>query len=97
MVEMGGEVVDHVHLHPRAAVPLAHEAALHRDDLPGWVVGDLLFLVPGRGLGPLPGRLEAPLGGQVQDVRLLGGEGLGAHRADDGGHGDCLHQDAEED
>ena len=97
MVEMGGEVVDHVHLHPRAAVPLAHEAALHRDDLPGGVVGDLLLLVPGRGLGPLPGRLEAPLGGQVQDVRLLGGEGLGAHRADDGGHDDCLHQDAEED
>ena len=97
MVEMGGEVVDHVHLHPRAAVPLAHEAALHRDDLPGGVVGDLLLLVPGRGLGPLPGRLEAPLGGQVQDVRLLGGEGLGAHRADDGGHGDCLHQVAEED
>ena len=97
MCEMGGEVVDHVHLHPGAAVPLAHGAALHRDNLPGGVVGSLLFLVPGRGLGPLPGRLEAPLGGQVQDERLLGGEGLGADRADDGGHGDCLHQDAEED
>ena len=96
---MGGEVVEHVHLHPRPAVPLAHEAALHGDDLPGGVVGELghLLPVPGRGLGPLPRRPVATLGDQVEDERLLGIEGQGADGADHGGHGDCHQQDAAED
>ena len=97
MVKMGGEVVDHVHLHSWPTVSLAHETSLDRNNLPGGVVRDLLLLVPCRGLGPLSGSLEALLGGEMQDERLLGGEGLGADRADDGVHGDCLHQDAEED
>ena len=97
MVEMGGEVVDHVHLHSWPTVSLTHKTSLDRNNLPGGVVRDLLLLVPGRGLGSLPGSLEALLGGEVQDERLLGGEGLGADRADDGVHGDCLQRDTEED
>ena len=99
MGDMGGQVVKHVHLHPGAAESLAHEAALDRDDLPGgvvWILGHLLP-APARGLGSLPCRPEAALRDQVEDERLLGGEGLGADGADDGGHGDLCNQDAEED
>ena len=63
MVEMGGEVVDHVHLHSWPTVPLAHKASLNRNNLSGGVVRDLLLLVPCRGLGSLSGSLEALLGG----------------------------------
>ena len=99
MGDMRGQVVKHVHLHPGAAESLAHEAALDRDDLPGgvlWILGHLLP-APGRGLGSLPCRPEAALRDQVEDERLLGGEGLGTDGADDGGHGDLRDQDAEED
>ena len=92
-------MIEHVHLHPCAAVSPAHEATLDRDNLSGRVVGVLgaILPAPSRGLGSLPRSPEAALRDQVEDERLLGGEGLGADGADDGSHGDLRDQDAEED
>ena len=102
VVDLGdvwGQVIQHVHLHPCSAVSPAHQTTLDRDNLPCrvvWILGDLLP-APSRGLGSLPRSPEAALRDQVEDERLLGGEGLGADGADDGSHGDLRDQDAEED
>ena len=102
VVDLGdvrGQVVKHVHLHPCSAGSPAHQTTLDRDDLSGGVVGilDDIIPAPSRGLGSLPRSPEAALRDQVEDERLLGGEGLGADGADDGSHGDLRDQDAEED
>ena len=92
-------MVEHVHLHPGSAVSPTHQTTLDRDNLPCGVVGvlDDLLPAPSRRLGSLPRSPEAALRDQVEDERLLGGEGLGADGADDGSHGDLRDQDAEED
>ena len=97
--DVRGQVVEHVHLHPGSAVSPTHQTPLNRNNLSGGIVGILgdILPAPSRGLGSLPRSPEAALRDQVEDERLLGGEGLGADGADDGSHGDLRDQDAEED
>ena len=89
-VEVGGEVGEHVHLHPGPAEPPAHLAAL-----------DWVEVVPGRILEffllvPRPRGSDARFGDQMSDKAPLGGECAGAVCTNDPRHPPALTETASE-